>query len=286
MRPPLSLALLAILACGRQTARPVEISPNDFVTVARSATARYQSQEAAIADGFHRIGTDFPAMGEHWVNLPQVMADTFAPGRPSVLTYITIGGVPRLAGVAYTKLLAPHELPPAFAPARGQWHEHNGSIVEESFLAGHQTNASTDELRLAILHAWVWIENPDGMFVTDNWSLPFARLGIPTPNGKARDAARIATLATAAADYYRQALDEGLTPSAEERLRYEAILKDYQRTAAVDIHAAAERRSLTVEEEHRLATLWPQLWQSLETALPGRAAALHEVRHRVTGMTE
>jgi len=280
------LALLVPVACSAPPHREIVISPNDFVAAARAATTKYASQEAAIADGFRRVGTDFPAMGEHWVNLPLVMADTFAPNKPSVLTYITVGGVPRLAGVAYTKLLSPNEQPPDFAPARGQWHEHNGSIVEESFLAGHEKIGAAGDLRLAILHAWIWIGNPDGLFVTDNWSLPFARLGLSAPNGKARDAARAATLATGAADYYREALDEALTPSADERSRVDAILDNYRRKAAADLRPVATRERLTAQEVERLAKLWPELWQSLATVLPNRAAALDQVRHRVTGMTE
>jgi len=281
----LSCALLALVACcGGHPQNYLDLSPNDFVHEARAATARYASRDAAIADGFRRVGTDFPAMGEHWVNLPQVMADSFTPARPSVLTYITVGGVPRLAGVAYTKFLGPNEQPPDFGPARRHWHEHNGSIVEESFLAGHETSSSHGDLRLAILHAWIWVENPDGLFVTDNWSLPFVRLGT-APNG-VHDAARSATLATSAADYYREAIEEALAPSSGEQSRYEAILMQYQRQAAAMIRPATDRGHLTSDETERLRKLWPELWQALETALPARAAALREVRHRVTGMSE
>ena len=272
-------------ACSGRPHSHVDVSPNDFVRIARAATARYASRDAAIADGFRRVGTDFPAMGEHWVNLPQVMADSFTPARPSVLTYITVAGTPRLAGVAYTRLLAPNEQPPDFAPARGHWHEHNGSIVEESFLAGHGTSSPHGDLRLAILHAWIWIDNPDGLFVTDNWSLPFARLGAAAPNGT-HDVARSATLATSAAEYYRQAIDEALAPSSDERARLEGILAAYQEQASAALRPATDRGRLTPDEVDRLASLWPQLWHALETALPARAPALREVRHRVTGMTE
>jgi hypothetical protein len=283
-----AVALLAAVAagCGGHPPSRVDLSPGDFVTAARVATARYASQEAAIADGFRRVGTDFPAMGEHWVNLPQVMADSFTPARPSVLTYIKVGGVPRLAGVAYTKLLTPDEQPPDFAPARGHWHEHNGSIVEESFLAGHEAHASQGDVRLAILHAWVWIENPDGLFVTDNWSLPFIRLGTQMPLARGRDAAPSAALATTAADYYSQAIDAALAPSPAERSRLEATLTDYRRRAAADVQPATTRGHLTALEAERLADLWPQMWRSLETALPARAKALREVRHRISGMTD
>lgn len=280
-----AVALFAAVAagCGRPPRSRVELSPNDFVIAARAGTARYASQEAAIADGFRRVGTDFPAMGEHWVNLPQVMADSFTPARPSVLTYIKVGRVPHLAGVAYTKLLAPHEQPPDFAPARGHWHEHNGSIVEESFLAGHEMHASPGDLRLAILHAWVWIENPDGLFVTDNWSLPFVRVGTAMPDAPGRDAARSAALATAAADYYGQAIDAALAPSLAERSRLDATLADYRRRAAADLRPATARGRLTAVEVERLAGLWPEMWRTLETALPARAEVLREVRHRVSG---
>jgi hypothetical protein len=213
------------------------------------------------------------------------MADSFTPGRPSVLTYIMVDGIPRLAGVAYTKFLGPNEQPPDFAPARGHWHEHNGSIVEESFLAGHERSSSHGDLRLAILHAWIWIDNPDGLFVTDNWSLPFVRLGTTTPND-AHDVARSATLATSAADYYRQAIDEALAPTSSERSRYEEILVQYQRQAGATIRPATDRGHLTADEIERLGKLWPELWLTLETALPGRAATLREVRHRLAGMSE
>ena len=282
-----AVAFLAAVAaaCGGHPRGQSALSPNDFVTAARAGTARYASRETAIADGFRRVGTDFPAMGEHWVNLPQVMADSFTPARPAVLTYITVAGVPRLAGVAYTKLLAPHEQPPDFAPARGHWHEHNGSIVEESFLAGHDTHASPDDLRLAILHAWIWIENPDGVFVTDNWSLPFIRLGTAVPYAHGRDAARSAALATAAADYYAQAIDAALAPSPSERARLAATLADYSRRALEEVQAGTTRGRLTAAEANRLAGLWPELWRALETTLPARAEALRDVRHRVSGMT-
>src|SRR5690349_4193807 len=93
----LVLAFAIAGACSgpsRHASRARVAAPNEFVAAARAATQRYQSQEAAIADGFRRVGGDFPAMGEHWVNLPQVMADSFAPATPSVLTYIRVGGTP------------------------------------------------------------------------------------------------------------------------------------------------------------------------------------------------
>lgn len=254
-----------------------------FVSSARAATTRYASQEAAVADGFRRVGGDFPAMGEHWVNLAQIMADTFAAAKPSVLTYILVDGKPRLAGVGYTKLLVKGQSLPDFAPARGHWHEHNGSIVEESF-RGHDESPAVDGApRLAILHAWIWTPNPDGLFVTDNWTLPFARLGLPSPNVQEHDASRAAALMTNT-EYYREALAANLAPTIDERKRLDSVIDRYARQADSTLAPAVQRGHLTDIERDALARLWPAFWESLSTAAPTRVAALHDIEHRLRGM--
>ena len=275
------LLLHAILGCSHP--------PRDsggtaaFVSAARAATARYASRDAAVADGFRRVGGDFPAMGEHWVNLAQVMADSFAASKPSVLTYICVAGQPRLAGVAYTKLLAKGQSVPDFAPARAHWHEHNGSIVEESF-RGHEESPSVDGApRLAILHAWVWTPNPDGLFVTDNWTLPFVRLGLPSPNVRDRDVSRAAALITNA-EYYREALTAELAPTNDERRRLDSVIDRYARQADSALALAVKRGRVTDIESDALAHLWPAFWASLSSAAPTRATALRDIEHRVMGM--
>jgi hypothetical protein len=273
-------AVAFITGCRQPAQAAVTEGVQDFVAAARAASVRYQSQDSAIADGFHRVGDDFPAMGVHWVNLARIMADSFAASRPTVLTYISVNGAPRLAGVAYTALLAPGENPPRYAPAVGHWHEHNGSIAEESFLAGHDAHTTTAGLRLAILHAWIWIENPDGVFTTDNWALPFARMQI-TPTAP-HDAARAVALATDAGAFYRDALDEVLRPSADERARYEVVLRRSALAAESVLRSGVTRGDLTTAEAGRLATLWPAMWSALATALPERATAVRELERRLS----
>jgi hypothetical protein len=46
------------------------------------------------------------------------------------------------------------------------------------------------------MHAWIGLTNPAGMFATDNWALPFARVGIPAPPNASPRAARAVALAT------------------------------------------------------------------------------------------
>ncbi len=196
-----------------------------MLSAAREGTMRYRSIDSAIADGFKRVGVEFPAMGEHWVNLARVLENKFDPARPSVLTYITDGGRRRLAGVAYTALLAEGELPPKSAAPQAYWHEHNGSIAEESLplhhAAGMATDAGPGAPRLSILHAWVWLPNPAGSFVTDNWTLPLARLGIDASHRTlSPDAIRGVSLANDDAGYYEQTIETSLAASDMEMKRH------------------------------------------------------------------
>ena len=102
-----------LLACALLAGAPLHAQGSDaaerFVAAARAGTTRYRSRDAAIADGYKRVGVEFPAMGEHWVSLARIMEDTVVAERPSVLIYVTVNGSPRLAGVAYTDLLEPGE---------------------------------------------------------------------------------------------------------------------------------------------------------------------------------
>lgn len=257
-----------------------------FLESARAGSARYRSADAAIADGFKRVGTEFPFMGEHWVNLPRVLENSFDASRPSVLIYVNSVKGRELAGVGYTALLAAGEKPPVSPAPESAWHEHNGSVIEESLPGlhqddghegGHKTghesgqsgghksdNGGTpDGLRLAVMHAWVWTENPAGPFVTDNAALPFARAGIPR---RAMSAAllRGLTLAQDSAGYYFQTLRTALRTSESEDPRLARAIADARAAAASD-DAALERA-------------WSALWSAIDRELPARRAELARVR--------
>ncbi|HET9010242.1 MAG TPA: hypothetical protein VFN38_00440, partial [Gemmatimonadaceae bacterium] len=90
-----------------------ERDPARFLADARAATSRYDSLQHAIDDGFTRVGTEFPAMGEHWVSFARVLEDTLDARRPSVLIYANTVDGPRLAGVAYSRLIGGRATPPA-----------------------------------------------------------------------------------------------------------------------------------------------------------------------------
>lgn len=246
-----------------------------FVADARAGTARCRDQNAAVADGFRRVGSEFPAMGEHWVSLQRVMADSFAAAQPSVLTYVTVRGKPVLAGVAYTDLLERGEQPQSLANAH--WHEHNGSVVEESFAREHAHGAeATDsgEIRLAVLHAWIWIDNPDGVFATDNWALAFARLETPPRRGLPPAAMRAVALAAGAGRFYADAVREG------------AELDSAQFSGALQIFENGEmeaRRVITLATttDSALEMIWNAAWKELVLELPHVRTELDALRKRL-----
>jgi hypothetical protein len=247
----------------------------EFVARAREGTARYRDRQAAIDAGFTRVGVDFPAMGEHWVSLQRVVVDSFDAARPSVLTYIRVEGVPTLVGVAYTALLEPGEAPPHVSAAEPFWHEHNGTVVEESFpLAEHADAPDPGEPRLAILHAWVWAENPAGVFTTDNWSLPYLRAGVPAPRVGTAELAGALSLGTGATDYYLLAARNAGRLSDAEAVRVERLLRTAAARMAADLARVRAGGALEPAVARDLVERWRALWDAVAGVAPDRAASI------------
>lgn len=200
-----AIVIMSVLALVAQ-AGAAQVSPVDsFAARVRASTARYQDQREAMKDGYRRIGPDFPSMGEHWLNRAIVMRGDIDPLRPPILEYITVNGRPVLAGVAYAKL-AYGEPPVTAIPAPGSaWHYHAGSVDEESFIASHAAGGASDSTRgprIAVLHAWLWADNPAGLFATDNWMLPWRRLGIEPPISPGPDSLTMMAALAAGGEHY------------------------------------------------------------------------------------
>ncbi len=261
-----------------------------FLDEGREGTKRYQSRQDAIDDGFTRVGVEFPAMGEHWVSFSRVMLDTVDARQPSVLIYVNTRDGPRLAGVAYTKLVATGDVPPAF-PFAEAWHEHSGAVADESLPLAHSLhqrstgslNGETrgDSPRLFILHAWVWTSNPDGPFATDNWSLPLSRLGIASAGPASRDAIRALALAEDEDSYHRTMLSASLQLSVHEDSVVGSVLRERRLHIEPYVRTIRRTRTLSAVESANLAGNWNSLWTELQTALPARAEALRQLRARM-----
>ncbi|MDP9201903.1 MAG: hypothetical protein M3P26_08230 [Gemmatimonadota bacterium] len=257
------LSLLAVNVHGQEHAAHASLSGAAasaevvaFVSAARLGTERYRDRNVAIAAGFRRLGRDFPSMGEHWANPGKVIAGRFDVADPAMLIYATIDGKPVLLGVVYAIPLESGQPPPPLPGGAKAWHEHNGTVNEESFLPEHGGDHSPERAgtRLAILHVWTLLPNPAGHFAAENWALPFARLHLETPPAIPEPAARALSLVSGSEDFYASFLESEL-PSAS-RDEWRAALAAATDSARAIVSARDAKDALSREQISALEKTW------------------------------
>lgn len=184
----------------------------ELVEAVRRGSSRFADPQVAVAEGYRRLGPDFPGMGIHWLHPTALLDRVIDPSRPPVLTYVERSGEMWLTGVAFViPIRAGEELPPLPAPAT--WHVHAGTIVEEVLHgnggqglatrdAHHAATHGTATRGVAMVHVWAWADNPAGAFAQDNWTLPFLRVGLQPPHQSSLPAAHALSLVSGGGDYY------------------------------------------------------------------------------------
>ncbi len=202
--PGARTALFAVAtACSVPAAAQTQVDdPAAFAARVRQATTRFHDRNTAIAAGYRLLGPDFPGMGEHWVNITLVLQRVLDSTRPAILSYVVVDGEPLLVGAGYAVALGPGDVPPDFPAGRGAWHFHSGTVEDESFLPRRMAGGDASDRRLAIVHAWVWLENRAGMFRRNNWGLPYARAALEPPLTPDPGAARALALASGSFPYF------------------------------------------------------------------------------------
>jgi hypothetical protein len=239
-----------------------------FVTAAREGTARFRDRSEAVRAGFRRLGPDFPGMGEHWINVGRVFDESFDPAMPSMLSYATIDGVPTLIGVVYARPLLAGEQPPDTPAGRGAWHDHSLTVEEEALALAHVPHAHGAQApgRISLLHAWVWLENPDGMFASDNWALPFARLGRSVVGPVSPAAAKAASLIAGGDAHVLWVIERLARPDSAEGVAIESVMSVYQREVR-EILAAATSEPVSRSEVLALERAWRAMWKEIESVV-------------------
>lgn len=280
MTPRRSSLLAAVVASGVFGAGAS--AQADLTTIVRAGTARYQDQAAAIRDGYRQVGPDFPSMGEHWVNAALLVNGVLDPARPQVLEYADVGGHATLLGVAFAVLV--DSSPPEGLPVPpSAWHTHAGSVDDESFVLSHaeaQGHHHHDRSgpRVAILHAWVWLDNPAGLLATDNWAVPFARLGFAAPESASAAAGRAASLACGGARYFATLIRVVAHPDSAEQANLETMLVEASALISETLGRGTGSTALSPAQVTYLETAWERTWDVLlEAASPAvreRLAAL------------
>ena len=122
---------------------------------ARAATAKYHTVEQAVADGYVDFGLYIPGEGLHYLK-PSLIDGIFDPEEPEILLYeLGPGGRLRLVAVEYLVPLAlSADAPEGFTGDLDVWRE------------------DTEEFALWELTAWIWLNNPAGIFEFLNPRVP------------------------------------------------------------------------------------------------------------------
>lgn len=155
------------------------------VAAVRAATAKFQDVSVAIAEGYANpaggtcdqiaIGT----MGIHAGNPALLNSQVIDPERPEVLLYLPTGDGFRLVGVEWVQPVllrdpATNQVAPWFAP--GPWPPSYQVLTPTPTLFGHTFQGYMPGHVPGMpwhwdLHAWVWANNPNGMFAQWNPSI-------------------------------------------------------------------------------------------------------------------
>lgn len=261
--------LVASMTRGQVPARcdtaAVLASQTAFVDCARTGTEKYRDRAAAIADGYRLIGSDFPAMGEHWIRISSLFDGRFDAARPEVLNYVIVRGRPQLLGVGYAVPLLGGERPPDGPAGQSAWHDHTRSIAEETMLPHHHTEGRAAEgARLAMMHAWIWSPNPEGTFAADNWALPFLRLGLDPDAAATPAAAKALSLASGGASYFMSSI--AAVAASRDATEVSAAFQRAAMTVQGIVRENNDRR-LNATRMQQLADTWRELWLEIDRSL-------------------
>ena len=145
---------LSALASGHHHAniQPSTAPPPAWqLELVKRATRRYRDMQAALDDQYVDIGVVLPNMGRHLLK-NALLDGTFEVERPELLVYSS--DTNELVAVEYAvPLPLSATAPEGFDGAGDQW------FPNQTF-------------NLWTLHAWVWKQNPDGIFNPTNRRVP------------------------------------------------------------------------------------------------------------------
>ena len=255
---------------GAQSHRPTAL--DSLAAATASSTVRYADRRVAAADGYRRLGADFPGMGEHWLHPGALLSGKLDATRPTILIYATIGGEPALLGVGSVTTTQGDGASNA-APGWPQaWHEHSGLVSDESGVSPG-TSAPSDK-HVWVLHVWTRLANPDGVYTPDNWALPFVRAQLVAPERADADAARALSLLSGGDDYLRGLLTDARMRTPANEAAVDAVLAAVRSRVASVVTAPRVAPSLSVNELASLRSEWQAMSASLRALLGSSVDAL------------
>jgi hypothetical protein len=253
----LLLAAPALLSAQRQ-------SIDSLAAEAASGSARYADRRAAAADGYRRVGPDFPGMGEHWLNTAMLLSGKIDAKRPTILIYANIAGAPKLLGAGFVTTTVGDEM--AGVPGwPDKWHEHSGLLVDESGVA--PSASARSGTHVWVLHAWTTLANPGGQYAPDNWALPFVRAELDVPAHADADASRALAMLNGGDVYLRDVLTDAGMRTGARTSSVDSVLATARTRVASLVDARRAATSLSAEELSALRAEWRVMSESLRAVL-------------------
>lgn len=139
----------------------------DQTELMKQATQAYQEVEAALADGFVQlsecVASPAGGMGFHYGNPVRIADAVVDPELPEVLLYAPAqNGALRLVGVEFMV----HE-----AAWQGAGNSGSPVVAGQAFDPPNPNHPDPNLREFYTLHAWVWLENPNGVFAPFNPSV-------------------------------------------------------------------------------------------------------------------
>jgi hypothetical protein len=151
---------------------------------AKQATEKYQDVRVAQAEGYQILGAEFPGMGAHFVL--NMEPKGFQIEKPPILLYHKSADTPggyKLVGVSYLydAPAGPDAQPvnPPFPKALARWHQHDNICMLAGLDNPHGLTESECREKGGhfiaksqwLVHAWIWTDNPAGVFTPENPAL-------------------------------------------------------------------------------------------------------------------
>ena len=260
------------------------------------AIAPYHDFAVAEREGWKKFGGDEPLMGEHWYH-PKgpdyVGSDPKLDfTRPSNLMYTTINGKRVLTGVTFNVRLGDDErVPEGFSGNADRWHVHDmlraieAALKDRPFLRwlangwidANYRDKGDDRGRLAMVHVWLGVENPDGIFADHNRMVPYLKLGLPASHAKGASMAAAHGLALAT--------DTGCADTVDGKI----WIANVPKKSAKALRTACEAEAATVRKDlratpARLNAVAESAWKRFDAKW--QAALTPEQHHRIAQMTE
>lgn len=264
----IAVALLCFALPGGVGAQNVASRSLDSLgDAAANAVARYADRRAAAADGYHRIGPDFPGMGEHWLHPATLLSGQVSAEQPTILIYATVAGAPALLGLGFVATTDAAHPTPDLPGWPNAWHEHSGLLSDESGVA--PGNSTVGDTHVWVLHVWTTLPNADGRFAPDNWALPFVRAGLAAPARVNADAARAVSLVSGGDRYIRDVLTDAVVRTTANAVPVDSVIVyATERIARVvrDMRAMHETDGPALTS---LATQWRALLRGLSIVTGG-----------------